>query len=65
MPNKLKNSRGLKKNSFDEAFISPITEQRFGSEPGPDIFTIPVIGPEDPLRLVPGGTKKGGITKTK
>jgi hypothetical protein len=51
--------------TFDDSFISPISEQRLKDEPGPDVFNVPVLGPEDPLKLVPGGTKKGKITDTK
>lgn len=53
----------FKKNSFDESFITPMSEQRLAAEPGPDVFSAPVMSPTDPLGVVPGSTKKGAIGK--
>lgn len=53
------------RGAFDEAFITPMSEQKLGKEPGPDVFSIPVLSPNDPLGVVPGGGKKGSITKGK
>lgn len=54
----------FKKNSFDESFITPMSEQRLAAEPGPDVFSVPVNSPTDPLGVVPGGSRKGPIDKT-
>jgi len=53
----------FKKNSFDESFITPMSEQRLAAEPGPDIFAVPVQAPTDPLGVIPGGSSKGSIGK--
>ena len=47
----------FKKNSFDEAFITPMSEQRLAAEPGPDVFSVPVLEPKDVLGVIPGGSK--------
>lgn len=55
--------KNLKKNAFDEAFLSPMSEQKLGAEPGPDVFSIPVMQPRDVLGVIPGHVGKG-ITKS-
>lgn len=52
----------FKKNSYDEAFLTPVNEQKLGAEPGPDIFTVPVFEPRDVLGVIPGHVGKK-ITK--
>jgi hypothetical protein len=54
----------FKRNPFDEAFITPMSEQRLSNEPGPDIFSIPVMEPRDVLGVIPGAVGKK-ITKVK
>ena len=46
--------------------MTPLNERKVsGCDPRPDIFNIPVLGPEDPLKFVPGGTAKGKMTRGK
>lgn len=54
----------FKKNSFDESFITPMSEQRLAAEPGPDIFSVPVLEPKDIFEVIPAGSKGKGIGKT-
>lgn len=54
----------LKRAVFDKNFISPMAEQKLGAEPGPEMFSTPIMAPPDPLKLVPaGGAAKGKISK--
>lgn len=59
----VKRAGALNKKAYDSSFITPMSEQRLGAEPGPEIFTSPVLDPGDPLKLIPGGSKKGPIGK--
>ena len=59
----VKRAGPLNPKAYDKSFITPMSEQRLGAEPGPEIFTAPVIDPADPLKLIPGGGKKGPIGK--
>lgn len=54
----------FKKNAFDESFITPMSEQRLAAEPGPDIFSIPVLEPKDVFGVIPAGSKGKGIGNT-
>lgn len=49
------------KNVFDDAFLTPLNEQKLYGEPGPDVFNPPVLTPPDPLKFVPGGAGGGSI----
>lgn len=57
------NKQGTK--TFDDAFLTPLNEQKLYGEPGPDVFNPPVMTPEDPLGFVPGGTKGGSMKARK
>ena len=50
--------KNLRKNAYDEAFLTPMNEQKLGAEPGPDIFNVPVMQPRDVLGVIPGGVGK-------
>lgn len=54
-------SKAQKKNVYDDAFLTPLSEQKLHGEPGPDVFNPPVLTPADPLGFVPGGAKGGSI----
>lgn len=53
----------LKRAVYDKNFISPMAEQKLGKEPGPEMFSTPIMSPADPLKLIPGGAAKGKISK--
>ena len=53
----------FKKNSFDQSFITPMSEQRLSAEPGPDVFSVPVLEPKDVLGVIPAGSKGKHIGK--
>lgn len=53
----------FKKDAFDSSFISPMSEQKLGAEPGPDVFSIPVFKPRDVLGVIPGGSGGKNIGK--
>ena len=47
--------------SFDDEMLkSPLTVGRPKADPGPDVHNNPVARPEDPLKLIPGNSKKAG-----
>ena len=47
--------------SFDTDMLkSPLTVGRPKNEPGPETNNIPVSKPEDPLRYIPGNSRKAG-----
>ena len=46
-------------NTFDSKILkSPLTVGRTGQEPGPDVRNNPVAQPTDPLKLIPGNSRK-------
>jgi len=46
-------------NTFDSKILkSPLTVGRPGQEPGPDVRNNPVAQPMDPLKFIPGNSKK-------
>lgn len=46
-------------NTFDSAVLkSPLTVGRPDNEPGADVRNNPVARPEDPLKLIPGNSKR-------
>jgi len=48
-------------NTFDSKILkSPLTVGRVGNEPGPDVRENPVAQPSDPLKLIPGNSRKAG-----
>lgn len=53
------NKQGPK--TFDDAFLTPLNEQKLYGDAGPDVFNPPVMTPKDPLGFVPGGTSGGSI----
>jgi hypothetical protein len=45
--------------SFDDKILkSPLTVGRPKNEPGPAVNNSPVFDPADPLKLIPGNSKK-------
>lgn len=50
--------------TFDDKMLkSPLTVGRPGAEPGPDVHNNPVAMPDDPLRIIPGNSRKAGGKK--
>jgi hypothetical protein len=46
-------------NTFDSEILkSPLTVGRPRNEPGADVFNNPVAKPDDPLKFIPGNSKK-------
>lgn len=46
-------------NTFDDKILkSPLTVGRPGNEPGPEVRNNPVAMPTDPLKFIPGNSKK-------
>jgi len=46
-------------NTFDSEMLkSPITVGRPGKEPGPDVHNNPVAKPADPMKFIPGNSRK-------
>lgn len=50
----------LGRNFDTEILKSPLTVGRPKGEKGPDAENIPVSKPDDPLRLIPGNSRKAG-----
>jgi hypothetical protein len=48
------------KNFDDEMLKSPLTVGRPGKEPGPEINNSPIARPADPMKFIPGNSKKMG-----
>jgi hypothetical protein len=47
--------------SYDESMLkSPLTVGRPGREPGPEVNNNPVAMPSDPMKFIPGNSKKAG-----
>lgn len=47
--------------SFDEDILkSPLTVGRPGREPGPEVHNSPVAQPADPMKYIPGNSRKMG-----
>ena len=46
------------KNFDDEILKSPLTVGRPRNEPGPEVNNNPVAKPEDPLKFIPGNSRK-------
>ena len=47
--------------SFDEDMMkSPLTVGRPKAEPGPEVHNNPVAMPDDPLKFIPGNSRKAG-----
>jgi hypothetical protein len=47
--------------SFDEDMLkSPLTVGRPGREPGPEVHNNPVAMPDDPMKYIPGNSRKAG-----
>jgi hypothetical protein len=45
--------------SFDDKILkSPLTVGRPKNEPGPEVHNNPVAAPSDPLKFIPGNSKK-------
>lgn len=48
-------------NTFDSEMLkSPLTVGAPKNEPGPDVHNNPVAAPDDPLKFVPGNSRKAG-----
>jgi len=46
-------------NTFDSKILkSPLTVGRPKGEPGPEVNNSPVMAPEDPLKFIPGNSRK-------
>lgn len=54
----------MKSNPYDETFLTPLAERRRGREPGPELMSVPLISPPDPLGyLKTKGTSAMGMGK--
>ena len=48
-------------DTFDSDMMkSPLTVGRPGKEPGPDVNNNPIAMPDDPLKYVPGNSRRAG-----
>jgi hypothetical protein len=48
-------------NTFDSDMLkSPLTVGAPRKEPGPDVHNNPVAMPDDPLKFIPGNSRKAG-----
>jgi hypothetical protein len=53
----------METNPYDENFLTPMAEHRRGAEPGPDMLSVPLFHPADPLKyLDTKGVAKGNNT---
>lgn len=56
--------KGMEQNPYDDNFLTPMAERRRGNEPGPELMSVPLISPPDPLGyLKTKGTSGSGEGK--
>ena len=52
-------ANGSMGDTFDDKILkSPLTVGRPRNEPGPAVYNSPVMAPDDPLKYIPGNSKK-------
>jgi hypothetical protein len=48
-------------NTYDDEMLkSPLTVGRPGKEPGPDVNNNPIAQPTDPMKFIPGNSRRAG-----